>query len=51
MRLRPRRVSSLSSGGSEDREALGVDLPDEGLTTDLVFLSPREDEPEEVEEC
>lgn len=33
--------SSRSSGGSDDRDALGVDLPDEGLFPDLVFRSRR----------
>ena len=35
------RVSSKSSGGSEDNEALGVDLPDVGLLRDRVLRSDR----------
>jgi hypothetical protein len=41
----------MSSGGSDDREALGVDLPEGGLTTDLVLRSPRADDPDDAEEC
>lgn len=50
-RLRPRRVSSRSSNGSEDKEALGVDLLEEGLATDLVFRSTRPDVLEDTDDC
>lgn len=41
LRRRPRRVSSRSSRGSEEREALGVDFPDAGLLSDRVLRSGR----------
>lgn len=44
-------MSSRSSNGSEDNEALGVDLLEEGLTTDLVFRSTRPDVLEDTEDC
>lgn len=54
-RRRPSKVSSRSSSGSDERDALGVDLPDEGLLSDRVllstFLSGRPDVPEETEDC
>ena len=34
-------MSSKSSGGSEDSEALGVDLPEVGLLRDRVLRSDR----------
>lgn len=43
-------MSSRSSGGSEERDALGVDLPDEGLFPDLVLRSTRADEVDDAEE-
>lgn len=44
-------MSSKSSSGSEEREALGVDFSDEGLLTDLVLLSRRPDVPDDEDEC
>jgi hypothetical protein len=44
-------VSSNSSRGSEESEALGVDFSDEGLLTALVLLSRRPDVPEDEDEC
>lgn len=51
LRLLPRSVSSKSSSGSEESEALGVDFSDEGLLTDLVVLSRRPDVPDDEDEC
>src|SRR5690625_1515542 len=51
LRLRLRRVSSRSSSGSDDSEALGVDLPDGGLWWDLVLRSWRPEVPEDTEDC
>jgi hypothetical protein len=45
------RLSSGSSSGSEDKDALGVDFVDEGLIRDRVFLSPRPELLEDVEDC
>lgn len=50
-RLLPRRVSSKSSSGSEESEALGVDFSEEGLLIDRVLLSTRPDTPDDEEEC
>lgn len=47
-RLRLSRVSEASSRGSDDSEALGVDLVDEVL---LRILGTRPDVVEEFEEC
>lgn len=44
-------MSSRSSGGSEESEALGVDLAEEVLLRDLVVLSPRLDRLDVVEDC
>lgn len=44
-------IAMVSSGGSEDNEAEGVDLRgDSALLCDRVALSPRVDEFEEAEE-
>lgn len=44
-------IAMVSSGGSEDNEAEGVDfLGDSALLCDRVALSPRLDEVEEAEE-
>lgn len=48
-RLRPRSVSSKSSSGSEESDALGVDLPDDVLLF-LVLRSTRIDAPEELDD-
>lgn len=45
------RFSSVSSGGSEESEALGVDLDEEGLLRERVFRSARLEMLEEVEDC
>jgi hypothetical protein len=44
-------VSSRSSGGSDEREALGVDFSEEILLTDRVFLSARPEILEGVDDC
>lgn len=50
LRLRPRSASSVSSRGSDESEALGVDLSEGSLLNDLVLRSGRADMPEEAEE-
>lgn len=42
---------SRSSRGSDESEALGVDLPDEGLLSDLVLRSRRLDVPDDTDDC
>lgn len=44
-------MSSKSSSGSEESEALGVDFSDEGLLTDLVLRSRRPDVPDDEDDC
>lgn len=44
-------MSSRSSSGSDDSEALGVDLLEEGFVTDLVLRSRRPDVLDVTEEC
>ena len=41
----------MSSGGSDDRDAVGVDLSEEGLLSDLVLLSSRPEVPDDMEDC
>lgn len=54
LRLRESSVSSKSSGGSEESDPLGVDLPDVGLLRDRVLRSERPvvlDDPDDWFDC